>query len=284
MDWENLIRRTAYWTVPPGLQELARRYLLPQPQRTTIPPGLQAELARNRKFHNIHKGERCFILATGPSIRDQDLTPLHKERCFAVSDFWKHRHYKLISPAYYCIAPFHYPFTEEDDQRMLKELKQHSQNEIFFFGLRDRDLLMRSGFAAIRERVYYLGFSGAHIRPSNVDLTGHLPAPQGVSLMATWVAIYMGFSEIYLVGCDHDNLWRWDGSPHHTPEHFYDGSPTAGYMPFDVDQSLRAHLTLREQYRWANQLALHHNIRIINANPKSYIDIFPKVSLETLFD
>ena len=30
-------------------------------------------IRQNRKFHNIHMGQRCFILANGPSIQKENL-------------------------------------------------------------------------------------------------------------------------------------------------------------------------------------------------------------------
>ena len=37
------------------------------------------------KFHNIHKGERCFIVGTGPSLRMEDVDMLKGEYTFAVN-------------------------------------------------------------------------------------------------------------------------------------------------------------------------------------------------------
>jgi uncharacterized Rossmann fold enzyme len=32
--------------------------------------------AKLKKYHNIHKGKRCFIVANGPSLKQTDLTLL----------------------------------------------------------------------------------------------------------------------------------------------------------------------------------------------------------------
>src|ERR1044072_5448632 len=39
-------------------------------------------LKRNEVFRNRHKGQRCFVLGNGPSLRNQDLTPLANEITF----------------------------------------------------------------------------------------------------------------------------------------------------------------------------------------------------------
>ena len=289
MNRKRLARSVAHWTIPPGLQDILRSCLLRNGNISDVAsqeqadPEKQSILKRNLRFLNKHRGQRCFILATGPSIREYDLRPLQREWCIAVSDFNKHEHYNLIRPAYYAIVPCLAPFTDDDVRKRLTELKQRSQDEIFFFGLSNRKVVETSNLVDDPERVHYLDLSGDFI-PSHIDLTVRLPGESAATLMASWVAIYMGFSEIYLVGCDHDKLWRWDGSVPIYQQHFYNGAPTIGHKPFDVDFELRNCLRYREQYRWTHHIAIRQNIRIVNANPKSYIEIFPKISLSALFD
>jgi hypothetical protein len=97
----------------------------------------------------------------------------------------------------------------------------------------------------------------------------------------------MGFSEIYLVGCDHDVLWKWDGiAPFSTDkhyQHFYDDAPGCGFDSTDVDGLLRNALEVREIYRWSSRLALKQGTKILNANPRSRLDVVPRVSLADLF-
>ena len=144
-------------------------------------------------------------------------------------------------------------------------------------------MIERSQLAENARGIYYLNFHNAEETPNQIDLAKTCPPVTSVSIMALWVAIYMGFSEIYLLGCDHNHIWQWDGtSDVHNLEHFYEGAPPIGYgsKSFVVDQSLRAHLKVREQYRWANQIAKKKGIKIFNASPTSYIDIFPGVNLD----
>jgi hypothetical protein len=44
-----------------------------------------------------------------------------------------------------------------------------------------------------------------------------VPSPQSVTIMALEVALYMGFKNIYLLGCDHDWILHLD-----TSRHFYE--------------------------------------------------------------
>src|SRR6185437_6208885 len=61
----------------------------------------QTVLAANQSIYNRHAGQRCFILATGPSIKTQPLHLLAGETCISVSNFFVHPDYGLIRPRYH---------------------------------------------------------------------------------------------------------------------------------------------------------------------------------------
>ena len=292
MTWKPLVKKLAHWTIPPGFQDLLRPSLSRNDNIPDINPEEQAILNRNIEFLNRHRGQRCFVLATGPSMREQDLRPLQNEWCLAVSEFYRHEHYRLIKPAYYAFAPTPVPLTEQLVAKRLKRLedvKRVSQDEIFFFALHDKKWVETSHLVENWDRVHYLRFwHNLGDLPAQIDLTACLPFAFGSAVLATWIAIYMGFSEIYLVGCDHDGIWKWDGLTPFTaenyPQHFYGGPPASGYEgPPDVDVMLRAILRVKEVYRGCDRLALERGIKIYNANPRNYLGVFPRVSLAELF-
>ncbi|HMB96326.1 MAG TPA: N-acetylneuraminate synthase family protein, partial [Tepidisphaeraceae bacterium] len=99
----------------------------------------------NRPLRDRHAGQRCFIIATGPSIRQQDLSKLAGENIIAVSNLFVHPEYQTIAPKYHCIAQFHKPITEEAWQAWMDELAAKSGDAKLFFGVRDRDRNLRDG-------------------------------------------------------------------------------------------------------------------------------------------
>lgn len=285
-------QRAAYWTLPAGIQSTLRAYIHRHPlDKQSLGHILTREekslLQRNRILHNCHQGKRCFILATGPSVKNQNLRLLQNEICIAVSNFYIHANFALIKPRYYCIAPYHLPLTEEAWHCWMQKLDAatHDTDTVMFFALSDCQRNQRNGLFAGR-KIHYLHFNGSYpwdlLLTKGLDIAWGLPGPQSVAIMALLVALYMGFSQIYLIGCDHDTLFRWNGSSCHSPKHFYDGAPTVGYEPFDIEVNLKAFLRLRQQYRYINQIAQRNKIRIMNTSPTSFIDIFPKLSLETV--
>ena len=82
----------------------------------------------NIKFKNIHKGKRVFILASGPSIKTQNLKPLENEYCIAVSHFHLHEDIQIIKPQYHVLAPQHPPFTFDDSSKYFLDFKKAYNN------------------------------------------------------------------------------------------------------------------------------------------------------------
>lgn len=278
--------RLAHWTIPPGFQAILRSHLN-RVNSNTLTPELRAVLQRNREFHSLHTGGRCFILATGPSIKQQNLKLLESETCIAVSNFFVHPDYAVIKPRYYCITAYHPPITEEAWQSWLAEMSKGTRSATMFFSLTDQERVERKGFFANR-KVHYLKFGERQdmLVRHGVDITRAVLGPQSVPIMALQLAIYMGFRQIHLLGCDHDNILHFG-----TSSHFYTEDKHAmmrtGYNEWDgVDMELllTADARLWQQYKAIRRVAGDKSTKIYNATPGGLLDVFPRVNYESLFE
>ena len=72
---------------------------------------------------------------------------------------------------------------------------------------------------------YKLGGNWLANGETTISLVGRLPAPQSVTVLALMVAMNLGFSRIYLVGCDHDWILHVGASRHFykEEEHVFTG-------------------------------------------------------------
>jgi len=279
--WRSAARRVAHWTVPPGFRDLLR----PIATSGRLTAEERAILEKNRALQNAHAGERCFILATGPSIKTQDLKALQGETCIAVSNFFVHPDYDLIRPRYYCVAPSHPPITEDAWQMWMDEMEAGTDNATMFFGMSDFDRNQRGGRFANRQTFFLrFGMDFRLLPDSGIDLCGPVPGPQSVPIMALMLAVYMGFNEIYLVGCDHDHLLHHDES-----RHFYSESQHAlvrahynEWSGSDFGLACRAHDVLWQQYKILHSMARAKAISIVNCTPGGMLDVFPRMPLETV--
>lgn len=279
MAWKDLARSVVPWVLPPKIGDLLRssfsRHAIPAP-----------ELKRNQALFNRHTGQRCFILATGPSIRSQDLAILQGEICMGLSNFFVHPDFATIRPAYYCSVGYHDPLPVDGWTAWLNELASATKASTLFFGLGERDRISTNPLFD-QDRVFYLQFdeSGDSIPIRRPDLTGPIPMPQSVTVMALSIALYMGFQRLYLLGCDHDWL-RYLGESSHFYEESEHALVRAGYNEWsglDLEQVCLSYVVLWRQYKALNTIAASLGAEIFNATPGGLLDVFPRVRLESLF-
>ena len=97
----------------------------------------------NQQYRNKHKGERCFILGSGPSVSLEDLKPLRDEALIALNSFYVHHDYKKIfndqKSKYHLIAPLSDPVSEDNWKEWFMEIQSNIPNSVkIFFGLNNR--------------------------------------------------------------------------------------------------------------------------------------------------
>lgn len=282
------VKTAIYWGLPEGIAEFGmRQWKAFRENRHEVMKSLHA----NMKFKNRHKGERCFILACGPSIKEQDLTLLKNEISISVSNFFMHPDYGLIRPRYHCIpdistahGDFH---TEEYAKRWFREMERKTGEAILFLSDGEKKLIKSSGLFRNTE-VHYLHFGEdwTEIEKSGIDITRFFPFPQSSSVLALAIAVYMGFEEIYLLGCDHDWILH-----HGTSLHFYEENENImatrpGYSEWagsDYELQFRCSWNLWDQYKKIYRYSQTMGINIYNATVGGLLDVFPRVRYETLF-
>jgi len=271
------VKKIAYWMIPQGFQKIFFDIKSIQLVR-------DVHCNQNIKLKDIHHNERCFILATGPSIKNQDLKLLNGENCIAVSNFFVHPDYSIIKPKYYCVAPFHAPITEEAWQKWMSGLENGTGNSMMFFSLSDQ---VRNQKYFVNREVNFLNFGGSmdSIIHRGIDISRKIPGPQSVTIMALYVALYMGFKEIYLLGCDHDWILHLNQSSHFYSEgnHILNKSGYNEWFVSDVDEYFRDYLELWRQYKIINHIAKKESIAIYNATNGGLLDVFPRIKYESLF-
>ena len=166
---------------------------------------------RIKKFKDIHKGQRCFIIGTGPSLNKTNLSLIKDEIIFGVNTLYRGLQKFGISCKYYAVSDVdvwksHFKnildldavlFLSSDaaESYLSKKRfsKKYQKNEPFV--IRDLGEMWSSGW-----RVKDLSCGAYWGFTVIID----------ICLQA---AYYMGFKEVYLLGCDCDysGLHRFDG-------------------------------------------------------------------------
>lgn len=164
------------------------------------------------KFKNIHKNERCFIIGTGPSLNKTNFNLIKKEILFGVNTLY--RGYKKfgIKCQYYACS----------DKNVLK----NNFKDILRI---DTTLFLSSGAAKeylVKKNLYKkMQKREPILLQEKVPIVSANKFPKDITKGVYWggtviidiclpVAYYMGFSKVYLLGCDCDysGVHRFDGS------------------------------------------------------------------------
>lgn len=245
-------------------------------------------LQKNSRYKSIHEGERVFILCTGPSISEMDLTRLKDEKTIAVSSFYLHKDCQTISPDYYCLPTFENFLSFESATEYLRGIQKSTLQAQYFFSIHEKQIVEK-----MREYdnrcVNYIAFDQIPgYERSDIDLTSLVPAVQSVAIMALEIALYMGFKTIYLIGTEHDCIVTKQYT------HFYDYSESIvsqcnkyeneqGNAAEPFDMQLEATYNLWQQYKKIKKIAERNGTKIYNATKGGILDVFERVDFDTLF-
>lgn len=179
-------------------------------------------LRDNERFRNAHAGARCFILGSGRSIVEQDLTLLAGEHVITQNSFHAHRDIAAIAPRYHCVVPMFHPREfDKDWAQWFREMKERLPPSTHVFaGLNARGLLERERLFEGRRSYLQQGLDPLLLRRAPVDLTRRVMNIPTALTQCLTVALYLGFKQIYLLGFDltqicegHEKNWgRFYGS------------------------------------------------------------------------
>lgn len=215
-----------------------------------------------QSYKNKHQGERCFILGNGPSLADIDLSLLENEITFGTNRIYL----SGFTPTYYAcvnelvLQQFWPEIMELDSWKFLSAKKKIGE--------------------AVDAPLSNLTFLDTSLRePMFSSPEGPIWEGHTVTYVCLQLAYYMGFSEVILLGVDHDygeqrvpNMEVVATGPdanHFHPDYFSGG--TRWHTP-DLSMSEVAYSLAKNFYE-------KHGRKIINASAHTRLDVFEKLPL-----
>lgn len=239
---------------------------------------------RLKKFENRFKGKRCFIVGTAPSLWHSDVGRLRDEFVFVPSWFALHNQYKDLKNVFYCIAS-----PQIWLKNKLSPLLYHSMTKN-----NHTNYMMESSFIELNKkyryfpdnRVYYISFKDGE-RDANIidtDITKPIRyAATVIQDMILPIVFYLGFKDIYLVGCDSSliksNFHDWQGA------HFYDENlmpRETKFQTVNLSQGFDMRV-INDTYSKFKKFFESNNRKIYNAGYKGQLEIFERVDFNSLF-
>lgn len=221
------------------------------------------------KYKNKYAGERCFIIASGPSLQVADLETLHKNncKCMAVNKIYLLFEKTEWRPDIYVAC----------DPKMV----QSSFEEIKKCDVKDK--FVADVYESLKNRNFD-GINKYHCQRINCqncepkfsnDITKGTYAGGSVIYDCIQIAVYMGFKTLYILGADHNYTSNQSDSSNHFHKDYYKGIQNPNkYIKEDVECAFQA----------ARQYAESHGIKIYNATRGGKLEVFERVDFDSLFE
>jgi len=195
------------------------------------------------------------------------------------------------------LAPQHPPFNFYDSSKYFDDFSIAYKNidVDYFLGVNYYEYsyinLLKEKQQYNHSRIHYLNYEKPIVLDENNYMNdnvwdiskNNIFSMRTVVYGAIQVAIYMGFSRIYLLGCDHDYLNDISRTSNH---HFYKEekgiSDIQHLSEFTRERWFLEYYMRWKQYRLMKEYAETKNIEIINATAGGMLDVFKRVKLENI--
>lgn len=229
-------------------------------------------LEQIKTLKNIHSGKRCFIIGTGPSLRIEDLELLKEEFTFASNRIFELFDKTYWRPTFY-VCQDHLIIDKYTNQINAMECK------IGFLPIEHQDAFDSDMFRffVLKEKFFY-----PNDAPFSIDVSKFIGQGYTVTYGAIQLAVYMGFTEIYLLGVDHNyNIIRnAKGKPVKRSESRINYS--LGISEFLPIQNLPRIEESTIAYETAEKISRKQGVRIFNATRGGKLDAFERVDFDLL--
>ena len=222
-------------------------------------------------FHDIHRGERCFIIGNGPSLKKMDLSVLRDEYSYGLNRIYLlFDQIGFLPPYYVCI-----------NELVLEQFSNEIQgyNKPKFLNWNRRTL-----FKNTDTDTHFVKIKLALRDVFGMDIRKPISSGGTVTFAAMQIAYFMGFQTVILIGVDHS--YRSRGIPnltvtrnedrdldHFHPEYFPKGSK---WQPPDLIRSEVAYRLARRAFEADGRV-------ILDATVNGNCTIFDKVAFTDLF-
>lgn len=280
-----------YFKIKNDARQLKHNFLLlPDREQTNL-------LKQNVKYKNKYSGKRCFIVGNGPSLKKQDLRKIKDDFVFTVNMLPKSPMYELVKSDFHVMVDpfiFQLDMDKEEDREKFETFKKINTSEsspVCFFPYVSRGIIEELGLNQFLD-IAYLHFGGDFYEGygKKVDLTKCIPGFCNVVQFAILIAIYMGFKDIYLLGCDmtvYEQVSVMYGKE--VELHAYEMNENEKkaikntHEQMDIEKFFGGFCSTLSDYRRLYEYSNKRGIHIYNATQGGVLDSLPRVDYNKLF-
>jgi len=228
------------------------------------------------KIHNMYDGQRCFIIATGPSLNRTNLSLIKDEISFGVNTFFKGTEKFGVNPKYWVVAD------SKVFKQNYKELNTIDTTLFLGCGTAIEFCENYNKYSKIFKKLPILlrrkGTLGDYTKIFPNIIHG-IHRGGTVTIIALQIAFHMGFNEVYLVGVDcnysGNKIHHFDGEKY---DFQYGGSEGEEFKKGEAEHWSEVFAS----YEICKQAYEKDNRKIYNATLGGKLEVFERKSLENL--
>lgn len=224
----------------------------------------------NLKIKSIAKSKKCYILGLGPSLKQVDFSKIDGDS-IAVNHFYKFAKDINFHPTFYCMIDDAF-FNNKIEG--FRNAYNNYPNTTFLLNGKYKSLIEEE-YGYLKNAYYSYMWKGYFNRNADIDYTKLTNIMGNVVCEAIALAIYAGYKEIILLGCDF-NSFASQKSVHAYEEEDSERKISLGFELFCYSFVADTHYEI-EGY------AIQHGIKIKNATPGSLIDAYERVELKGIY-
>ncbi len=239
----------------------------------TLHPWRRESIRQLAALKNAYKGERCFIIGNGPSLKQTDVSKLKNEYTFGMNRIY------LAFPEWGFQTSFLVSVNDLVNEQCAEDFLNLDMPR--FFSWRSRRFFQTFNLKLANLPTFlHTTYTGPKFA---TDACSRLWEGATVTYACLQLAYHMGFDEVILIGVDHSFTSK--GQPNTTvvsggddPNHFdprYFGKGFRWQLP-DLDTSEQAYIRARQAFETAGR-------RVLDATIGGKLTVYPKINYDDLF-
>ena len=239
-----------------------------------------------RQFKDIYKGERCFIIGNGSSLKMHDLTKLAKEKKFAVNMFPLHPQFDKINVDFYCASDWIHWSVNDGFSPVLRNAFRKLPDCKFFFELSCKPVYKKTKELQDRHVFFLLIKESPQVMDGFFETKVEKYVNWGGSVISDFclpLAYYFGFSKIYLIGCD----FSYSQTQKISSSYFYSAEKDDRQIDSSAPHSYAGNLQhinqVMKSFVVVKKVFEANGRKIYNAGYGGKLEVFERVNYDDLF-
>ena len=216
---------------------------------------LKQNLKKNIKLKEIRTKDKCYIIGLGPSLKHVDFSKLEDGDLITVNSYYKDFHSINFKPMLHIMLDW--CVYSRDRWDLEAALEAFPDSYFLLNGKYYEEILDK-------EKSFWTCTWGSENVKGEIDLTRLVPSFDNVICHAIYTAMYMGYKEIILLGCDFNSFASRKMTHSYGDEERF----------LRMDQELFAYSFVANSHMKLSRYASDKGINIINATYNSLIDAY----------